>query len=59
MDNPYLLIVNEHYYPSPSTGDWLGTFSTYEEADNKGKELVDKYRDYFVIDLRNWVNDNV
>ena len=28
----YLLIAGEHFYPSADTGDWVGCFSTYEEA---------------------------
>ena len=32
MNKPYLLIAGEHFYPSADTGDWVGCFSTYEEA---------------------------
>ena len=28
----YLLIAGDNYYPSADTGDWVGCFSTYEEA---------------------------
>jgi hypothetical protein len=31
MNKPYLLIAGD-YYPSGDTGDWIGCFSTYEEA---------------------------
>ena len=30
---PYLLIAGDSYYPSAYTGDWVGTFSTREEAE--------------------------
>jgi len=32
MNKPYLLIAGDNYYPSADTGDWVGCFSTYEEA---------------------------
>ena len=32
MTKPYLLIAGDCYYPSADTGDWIGCFSTYEEA---------------------------
>ena len=32
MNKPYLLIAGENFYPSRDTGDWIGCFSTYEEA---------------------------
>jgi len=32
----YLLIAGEHFYPSADTGDWVGCFSTYEEAKAQG-----------------------
>ena len=56
MDKPYLLIVNEHYYPSNGTGDWKGCYTTYEEAEEDGKKLVDEYTDFYVINLKDWAN---
>jgi hypothetical protein len=32
MNRPYLLIAGDHYYPQGGTSDWIGCFSTYEEA---------------------------
>ena len=32
MNKPYLLIAGDNYYPSADTGDWIGCFSTVEEA---------------------------
>jgi len=32
MNKPYLLIAGGAYYPSVDTGDWIGCFSTIEEA---------------------------
>ena len=32
MNKPYLLVAGDYYYPSCDTGDWIGCFSTYEEA---------------------------
>ena len=37
MNKPYLLIAGDHYYPQGDTSDWIGCFSTYEEA----REQVD------------------
>jgi hypothetical protein len=37
MKKPYLLIAGEKFYPSASTGDWVGCFSTYEEAEAQVK----------------------
>jgi hypothetical protein len=31
----FLLIAGHNYYPEASTGDWIGCFSTYEEAVSK------------------------
>jgi hypothetical protein len=32
MNKPYLLIAGDSHYPSADTGDWIGCFSTIEEA---------------------------
>jgi hypothetical protein len=32
MNKPYLLIAGDCYYPQGDTSDWIGCFSTYEEA---------------------------
>ena len=63
MTKPYLLIAGDCYYPSASTGDWIGCFSTHEEAKaqvevkerhvyyTKGKnkgEIKSTHRDYNV-----------
>ena len=39
MNKPYLLIAGENFYPSDGTGDWVGCFSTYEEAIVTGKQI--------------------
>ena len=31
----FLLMGGSHYYPESYTGDWIGTFETYEEARNQ------------------------
>jgi hypothetical protein len=63
MNKPYLLIAGDFYHPSADTGDWIGCFSTYEEAKaqvevkerhdyyTKGKnkgEIKSTYRDYII-----------
>jgi hypothetical protein len=35
MNKPFLLIVGNDYYPARSTGDWIGCYSSYEEAKSK------------------------
>lgn len=32
MNNPFLLIVGENYYPGAGTRDWKGRYESYEEA---------------------------
>jgi hypothetical protein len=32
VNNTYLLIAGTTYYPQPGTMDWVGCFTTYEEA---------------------------
>jgi len=32
---PFLLIAGDNYYPEAYTGNWIGCFSTYEEAATK------------------------
>jgi|LakMenEpi05Aug10_1017310.scaffolds.fasta_scaffold07305_2 hypothetical protein len=39
MNKPYLLIAGD-YYPSGDTGDWIGCFSTYEEAKEQVEFVV-------------------
>ena len=64
MNKPYLLIAGEHFYPSADTGDWVGCFSTYEEAKaqvepkkTKGYTVNGWEWDcdwYKIVDLREW-----
>jgi hypothetical protein len=45
MTKPYLLIAGYQYYPSYGTGDWIGCFSTKEDAEEEVIEVVvPKYR---------------
>jgi len=61
MDKPFLLTCGENYYPCSSDGDWIGFFSTKEEAEehflNIQKELPDwnKFDWHYVIDIRKWL----
>lgn len=32
MSKYFLLMAGDNYYPESDTKDWIGTFSTYEEA---------------------------
>lgn len=65
----FLLIAGENYYPSSGTDDWIGTFETLEEAQNKVypgiSRIVPKdvfiingceYDWYEIVDLREWIN---
>jgi hypothetical protein len=45
MSKPYLLIAGDCFYPSADTGDWVGCFSTYEEA--KAQVEVKERHDYY------------
>ena len=65
MNKPYLLIAGENCYPSRDTGDWVGCFSTYEEAKAQVEPKTIGYtvngRDwgcgwYKIVDLRDWMN---
>ena len=67
---PFLLIAGDNYYPSQDTGDWIGCFSTREEAEAQitplPRERVRSYRVqhprfgetdcdwYEIVDLRDW-----
>jgi hypothetical protein len=54
----YLLIVNDYYYPLPSTNDWKGTYDDKESAEEMGKKLVEEdsmCSAYHVIDLQKWL----
>ncbi len=45
MTKPYLLIAGYQYYPAPGTDDWIGCFSTKEDAEEEVIEVVvPKYR---------------
>jgi hypothetical protein len=52
MNKTYLLIAGWYHYPSSRTGDWRGTYSTYEEAEAALKNI--KYDWYEIVDLRLW-----
>jgi hypothetical protein len=54
---PYLLIVNDQYYPSHGTGDWRNTYETEDEAHSQGDLLTkdDEQKSFTVVDLRSWL----
>lgn len=69
MKKPFLLIMGSDYYPSRGTGDWQGTYESYEEAEDNVVETetehyslkedtsdnsYDYYDWYKIVDLRNW-----
>jgi len=37
----FLLIAGHGYYPQSGTDDWIGTYSTYEEAKSKVEYIED------------------
>lgn len=67
MNKPFLLIAGWDYYPIRGTGDWVGCFASYEEAEKMiekvdgcyikipikkiNNDTVDWYE---IIDLREW-----
>lgn len=67
----FLLIAGHSYYPEGGTEDWIGTFSTKEEAEAKVikagdvlvehemyyRYIIDKigYDWYCIVDLRDWI----
>jgi hypothetical protein len=65
---PFLLIAGSTYYPSQDTGDWIGCFSTREEAEAQirtpGSERGIRVQHprfgetdvdwYEIVDLRDW-----
>lgn len=68
---PYLLIAGENYYPSAGTGDWINTFTSYEEAlavietvtsVGRRQKTYNRYKInnihydwYEIIDLKTWI----
>ena len=58
MNKPYLLIVNDQYYPNHGTGDWKGCYEYTSDAMAEGERLcdTDECKKYTVVDLRTWIN---
>lgn len=68
----FLLLAGDHYYPRSGTDNWIGCFTTREEAENaiikepfeyKGKTLYryktndTDYVDWYeIVDLEEWMN---
>ncbi len=73
MNKPFLLIAGDEYYPCEGTGDWIGRFETYEEANKKveqvflgsrgGRDFFDYKIDgrscswYKIVNLETWMPD--
>ena len=64
----YLLIMGENYYPSGGTGDWKGTYESYQEAKDSFVETgciygAYQHKDgtkhdwYDIVDLREWIDE--
>ena len=49
----YLLFAGDHYYPSGGWDDFQEAFETWEEANQKGKDLKEQRKAdwYHVVDL--------
>ena len=60
MTKPYLLTASAFCYPQSGTKDWVGCFSDYDEAHDKGVELLDnKECDSFeVVNLYEWMEED-
>lgn len=56
MKKPFLLIVNDQYYPSHGVGDWIRCYDDEFDAINEGRRLCsqDEQKSFEVVDLRNW-----
>jgi hypothetical protein len=57
---PYLLIAGYNYYPASGTSDWIGTFSTKEEAEEEWEHLKkQEYPEewYEIVNLSEWMYD--
>ena len=68
----FLLIAGQDYYPGRKTDDWVGCYSTKEEAEShitktsleyKGRTLytykvndIDPVDWYEIVDLEEWMN---
>ena len=63
----FLLIAGDSYYPSAATGDWIGCFSSREEAESQiiviqedlfGRISINGTRCdwYEIVDLEEWMN---
>ena len=50
--NNYLLFAGDNYYPSGGWEDFIGSFSTQEEAQDVGADKIeDEFNWYHVVDL--------
>lgn len=64
MKKPFLLLAGANYYPSAGTGDWFGTFESYEEALDHYHTINipniytanGEYDWYKIVDLRDWTD---
>ena len=56
----FLLIAGSTYYPAMATGDWVGCYSTREEAREAWKKLKAEHEFRFdwheIVDLREWLD---
>lgn len=62
----FLLIVGSDYYPGSGTSDWVGTYSSRENAGKayedvkRERKLDENYSWYEIVDLSEWIQpDNV
>jgi len=55
MKKPFLLIMGDNFYPSEGTGDWRGTYESYEEAEADIETFKKRGLDWYkIVDLRDW-----
>ena len=62
MNKPYLLIAGENFYPFRDTGNWVGCFSSRDEAraqiklrSPNGYTVNGRGCDWYkIVDLREW-----
>lgn len=55
---PWLLIVNDQYYPSAGTGDWCGFYETEEDAIFEGEDRIRREdgRSYTIVNVYERMN---
>ena len=54
----YLLIAGTHYYPESGTGDWIGCYDSYEDANKEIAKIPTEPRLFLSGPRKGQVNPN-